>query len=68
MTGLEGPATTTVAIKMCKSQADPAQVRALTLELKIMNHLGKHLNIVNLMGANTAHIGKGNVMKEKDSG
>nr|WOX59922.1 receptor tyrosine kinase PVR2B1a [Carcinus maenas] len=59
--GLEGPATTTttVAIKMCKSQADQAQIRALALELKIMIHLGKHLNIVNLMGANTTHIGKG---------
>uniref|UniRef100_A0AAU0N4Q3 Receptor tyrosine kinase PVR2B1b n=1 Tax=Gecarcinus lateralis TaxID=6769 RepID=A0AAU0N4Q3_GECLA len=59
VTGLEGPAATTVAIKMCKSQADASQVRALTLELKIMIHLGKHLNIVNLMGANTAHIGRG---------
>lgn len=50
---------TTVAVKMCKSQADQSQVRALALELKIMIHLGKHLNIVNLMGANTVHIGKG---------
>ncbi|XP_068207009.1 vascular endothelial growth factor receptor 1-like isoform X2 [Palaemon carinicauda] len=50
---------TTVAVKMCKSQADQSQVRALALELKIMIHLGQHLNIVNLMGANTVHIGKG---------
>lgn len=59
VTDLEGPGTTTVAIKMCKSQAEQSQVRALALELKIMIHLGKHLNIVNLMGANTVHIGKG---------
>ena len=44
---------------MCKNQADASQVRALALELKILNHLGKHLHIVNLMGANTVHIGKG---------
>ncbi|XP_069175475.1 vascular endothelial growth factor receptor 1 isoform X2 [Procambarus clarkii] len=56
---IDGQPTTTVAVKMCKSQADQSQVRALALELKIMLHLGKHLNIVNLMGANTAHIGKG---------
>uniref|UniRef100_A0A0P4VYT9 Receptor protein-tyrosine kinase n=2 Tax=Scylla olivacea TaxID=85551 RepID=A0A0P4VYT9_SCYOL len=59
VTDLEGPGTTTAAIKMCKSQAEQSQVRALALELKIMIHLGKHLNIVNLMGANTMHIGKG---------
>ena len=59
VTGLEDSAATTVAIKMCKNQADPSQVRALALELKILNHLGKHLHIVNLMGANTVHIGKG---------
>ncbi|XP_069949613.1 vascular endothelial growth factor receptor 1 isoform X2 [Cherax quadricarinatus] len=61
VTGLDvdGEPTTTVAVKMCKSQADPSQVRALALELKIMLHLGKHLNIVNLMGANTVNIGKG---------
>ncbi|XP_042225356.1 vascular endothelial growth factor receptor 1-like isoform X2 [Homarus americanus] len=55
----DGQPTTTVALKMCKSQADQSQVRALALELKIMIHLGKHLNIVNLMGANTANVGKG---------
>ncbi|XP_064082530.1 vascular endothelial growth factor receptor 1-like isoform X2 [Macrobrachium nipponense] len=60
VTGLEEDRPqTTVAVKMCKSQADQSQVRALALELKIMIHLGKHLNIVNLMGANTVHIGKG---------
>nr|XP_045625733.1 vascular endothelial growth factor receptor 1-like [Procambarus clarkii] len=58
--GLEGPKSETlVAIKMCKNQADPAQVRALAIELKIMIHLGQHLNIVNLLGANTRNIGRG---------
>ncbi|XP_063586336.1 platelet-derived growth factor receptor beta-like [Penaeus indicus] len=50
---------TTVALKMCKSQSDQSHVQALTRELKVMIHLGKHLNIVNLMGANTVNIGKG---------
>ncbi|XP_047470761.1 LOW QUALITY PROTEIN: vascular endothelial growth factor receptor 2-like [Penaeus chinensis] len=50
---------TTVALKMCKSQSDQSHVQALTRELKVMIHLGKHLNIVNLMGANTINIGKG---------
>ncbi|KAK4301334.1 hypothetical protein Pmani_026519 [Petrolisthes manimaculis] len=60
VSGLEEDfATSTVAIKMCKSNADASQIRALALELKIMIHLGKHLNIVNLMGASTVEIGKG---------
>ncbi|XP_071536964.1 vascular endothelial growth factor receptor 1-like isoform X2 [Panulirus ornatus] len=61
VSGLEedGVPINTAALKMCKSQADQSQVRALALELKIMIHLGKHLNIVNLLGANTVHIGKG---------
>ncbi|CAL4061662.1 unnamed protein product, partial [Meganyctiphanes norvegica] len=49
----------TAAVKMCKCQADPSQVRSLAGELKIMIHLGKHLNIVNLIGASTVNISKG---------
>ncbi|XP_050690899.1 vascular endothelial growth factor receptor 1-like isoform X2 [Eriocheir sinensis] len=52
VTGLEGRATTTVAIKMCK-RCESRQLEAFIMELKIMIHLGKHLNIVNLMGAST---------------
>ncbi|KAG0713917.1 Vascular endothelial growth factor receptor 1 [Chionoecetes opilio] len=59
VTGLEGPACTTVAIKMCKNAFDISQTRALALELKIMMNLGKHLNIVNLKGASTDQIRKG---------
>ncbi|XP_064098715.1 vascular endothelial growth factor receptor kdr-like [Macrobrachium nipponense] len=44
---------------MCKMQADTTQITALTQELKIMIHIGKHLNIVNLMGAYTANVGRG---------
>ncbi|XP_042888408.1 vascular endothelial growth factor receptor 1-like isoform X2 [Penaeus japonicus] len=60
VTGLfEDEPKTTVAVKMCKSQSDQSHVQALTRELKVMIHLGKHLNIVNLMGANTVNIGTG---------
>ncbi|RXG68009.1 Vascular endothelial growth factor receptor 3 [Armadillidium vulgare] len=58
--GLNGKELPTrVAIKMCKYEGDKTQIRALILELKIMIHLGKHLNIVNLMGAHTSNIDKG---------
>lgn len=33
-------------------------MRALVLELKIMTHLGRHLNVVNLLGAVTTDITK----------
>ncbi|KAK9680761.1 Protein tyrosine and serine/threonine kinase [Popillia japonica] len=48
----------TVAVKMVKKTADDSYLRALVSELKIMVHLGKHLNVVNLIGACTKHIAK----------
>uniref|UniRef100_A0A4W3HD88 receptor protein-tyrosine kinase n=1 Tax=Callorhinchus milii TaxID=7868 RepID=A0A4W3HD88_CALMI len=42
-----------VAIKMLKSTARSSEKQALMSELKIMSHLGPHLNIVNLLGACT---------------
>ncbi|KAB7500972.1 Vascular endothelial growth factor receptor 1 [Armadillidium nasatum] len=44
---------------MCKFGHDKVHLRALIMELKIMIHLGKHLNIVNLLGAHTSNIDKG---------
>lgn len=49
---------TTVAVKMVRRNAEPAYIRALASELKIMVHLGKHLNVVNLLGACTNNIAK----------
>lgn len=49
---------TTVAVKMVKRTADHEVVRALVSELKIMVHLGQHLNVVNLLGAVTKNIAK----------
>ncbi|KAJ8383630.1 hypothetical protein AAFF_G00216010 [Aldrovandia affinis] len=46
-------ATTKVAVKMLKSTASRSETKALMSELKIMSHLGPHLNIVNLLGACT---------------
>lgn len=50
--------TTTVAVKMVKRGSDSLHIRALASELKIMIHLGRHLNVVNLLGACTRDIYK----------
>lgn len=48
----------TVAVKMVKPNADNEVMRALISELKIMVHLGQHVNVVNLLGAVTKDIAK----------
>lgn len=53
---------TTVAVKMVKPNADESHFKALMSELKIMVHLGKHINVVNLVGACTKNLAK----KSKD--
>ena len=50
--------STTVAVKMVKPHADITYIKALMAELKIMSHIGKHLNIVNLLGACTVTLNK----------
>lgn len=52
----------TVAVKMLKERADMAQRKALMAELKILIHLGRHLNIVNILGAVTKNVAKGELM------
>jgi hypothetical protein len=44
---------------MVRSQTNVAALEALVSELKIMIHLGAHLNVVNLLGACTKSIIKG---------
>ena len=51
---------TTVAVKMARNDADAGNMKALVDELKIMLHVGKHSNIVNLLGACTKTIIDGN--------
>nr|XP_029709178.1 vascular endothelial growth factor receptor 1 isoform X11 [Aedes albopictus] len=53
---------TVVAVKMVKKQTDNEVMRALISELKIMVHLGQHLNVVNLLGAVTKNIAKRELM------
>ncbi|XP_066583322.1 platelet-derived growth factor receptor alpha-like [Prorops nasuta] len=52
----EKEAVTIVAVKMVQSTTDPMYIKALASELKILIHLGKHLNVVNLLGACTKNI------------
>ncbi len=49
----------TVAVKMTKSTLSPSALECLASELKIMIHLGPHLNVVNLLGACTMGIVNG---------
>ncbi len=49
----------TVAVKMVRSQTNFGALQALASELKIMIHLGSHLNVLNLLGACTINITKG---------
>lgn len=46
----------TVAVKMVKKHNDIEVTKALVSELKILIHLGQHLNVVNLLGAVTKKI------------
>ncbi|XP_032783017.1 vascular endothelial growth factor receptor 1 isoform X1 [Daphnia magna] len=52
----------TVAVKMVKSQINSAALEALVRELKILIHLGSHLNVVNLLGACTKEMHKGELL------
>ncbi|KAF6016737.1 Pvr [Bugula neritina] len=49
----------TVAVKTVRDRYDQQQARSLISELKILIHIGQHLNIVNLLGACTKDINKG---------
>ncbi|XP_066150407.1 vascular endothelial growth factor receptor 1-like [Euwallacea fornicatus] len=55
---IDGEPTSIVAVKMVKKNADQSYIKALASELKIMIHLGKHINVVNLIGACTKNVAK----------
>nr|XP_027194176.1 uncharacterized protein LOC113788910 [Dermatophagoides pteronyssinus] len=55
----ENSCATIVAVKMLKNSATMEQLKALSIELKIMNFIGHHINIVNLFGACTSRLIKG---------
>ncbi|KAL3880215.1 hypothetical protein ACJMK2_032471 [Sinanodonta woodiana] len=50
---------TCVAVKMVKDCTDREQMMSLLSELKIFIHIGQHLNILNLLGAVTKNIARG---------
>ncbi|KAK4010925.1 hypothetical protein OUZ56_020047 [Daphnia magna] len=49
----------TVAVKMVRTETNVAALEALVSEMKILMHLGSHLNVVNLLGTCTKQINKG---------
>ena len=54
---------TTVAVKMVRSQVNVTNaIESLIGEMKIMIHLGSHLNVVNLLGACTKRISRGELL------
>ena len=55
---IKGEDVSTVAVKMAKPPVDKAHLTSLMGEIKIMQHLGKHLNVVNLLGAVTVNLNK----------
>ncbi len=59
--GIKGSGETvkTVAVKMVRSVTNVAALEALVSELKILIHLGSHMNVVNLLGACTKKISQG---------
>lgn len=57
---------TTVAVKMTRSTTNVAAVEAIVSELKIMIHLGSHLNVVNLLGACTKNAFRGKILPPKN--
>ncbi|CAL8069221.1 unnamed protein product [Orchesella dallaii] len=58
---LRSEARINVAVKTLKTKVDVGSLKALLSELKILASIGKHSNIVNLVGACTKKMGKGEV-------
>ena len=54
-----GELVSTVAVKMTKPNSDLLHHKILAAELKVMCHIGQHSNIVNLLGACTKDMGRG---------
>ncbi|CAG7717465.1 unnamed protein product [Allacma fusca] len=53
-----GAGSTIAAVKMVKANSNQSHLDALAKELKILVHLGKHVNVVNLVGACTKNYAK----------
>ena len=59
---IKDESVTTVAVKMVRSKLNIASLEALVTELKVMIHIGSHLNVLNLLGACTKNISKGSLL------
>ena len=57
--GKDNEAGTEVAVKMLKHYATMEQLKSLLSELKVLNFIGCHVNIVNLLAACTSNLTKG---------
>ncbi len=57
-----GMGNSKVAVKMVKSALDNTGLTSLASELKILIHLGSHLNVVSLLGACTKNLVIGELM------
>ncbi|KAG0721081.1 Vascular endothelial growth factor receptor 3 [Chionoecetes opilio] len=55
-------AAVVVAVKMIRARSDKTQLAALQSELKILMHIGKHVNIVNLVATCTKNLHKKDLM------
>lgn len=53
---------TTVAVKTVQSNDDPYYLNILASELTIMIHLGRHINVIDLLGAYTMKLDKSNFL------
>ncbi|CAG0905656.1 unnamed protein product, partial [Darwinula stevensoni] len=49
---------TTVAVKKSKPHSDLVHFKVLMKEIKMITHLGKHLNVVNFLGACSENMAK----------
>ena len=58
---IKDESVTTVAVKMVRSKFNIESLEALVTELKVMIHIGSHLNVLNLLGACTKNISKGSI-------
>lgn len=62
---MPGEAVTTVAVKRVKAPPKDEEIKALITELKIMIYIGKHVNVVNILGVVRDNIKERNLYYNK---
>lgn len=61
---ITGEPTTTVAVKRAKIPPKDEDIKSLITELKIMIYIGKHVNILNILGVVRENIKNRNYLSE----